>query len=100
MTSRSETARILERLFEKDVLDIHGVADWLEISRSSVNTLISIPEKAFPAPIYELRGKNRHPVRYWWKLDIENWKNSRSQSKSSKTVKSKNIKSSARNQAT
>jgi len=84
MTSKSETAQILAQLFEKDVLDIHGVAEMLNISRSSVNTLISLPRKSFPAPLFELRGEKRHPIRYWWREDVEMWRNSRRRSNADK----------------
>ena len=89
-TSRSEVQRLLERLLDRDVLDIHGVARTLGISRSSVNTLIALEEKGFPAPLYESTGENRHPVRLWWRADIEEWSESRPSSRtSSASVKSK-----------
>lgn len=74
MTSRSEAARLLKA----DVLDIHGVAKLLGISRSSVNTLIVRESAGFPTPIYESRGSERHPVRLWWRADIDQWDRSRS----------------------
>ena len=77
MTSRSEAARLLKA----DVLDIHGVAKLLGISRSSVNTLIVRDSAAFPRPIYESRGSERHPVRLWWRADIQEWEESRFSSK-------------------
>ena len=77
MTSRSEAARLLKA----DVLDIHGVAKLLGISRSSVNTLIVRDSAAFPRPIYESRGSERHPVRLWWRADIQEWEESRLSSK-------------------
>lgn len=77
MTSRSEAARLLKA----DVLDIHGVAKLLGISRSSVNTLIVRDSAAFPRPIYESRGSERHPVRLWWRADIQEWEESRLPSK-------------------
>ena len=77
MTSRSEAARLLKA----DVLDIHGVAKLLGISRSSVNTLIVRDSAAFPPPIYESRGSERHPVRLWWRADIQEWEESRLSSK-------------------
>lgn len=77
MTSRSEAARLLKA----DVLDIHGVAKLLGISRSSVNTLIVRGSAAFPRPIYESRGSERHPVRLWWRADIQEWEESRLSSK-------------------
>ena len=67
MTSRSEAARLLKA----EVLDIHGVVRLLGISRSSVNTLIVRESAAFPRPVYESRGSERHPVRLWWRADIE-----------------------------
>lgn len=73
MASRAEAARQLHRLLARDVLDIHGVADLLHIKRSSVNTLLVRKEASFPKPIYEVRGKNRHPIRLWWRADVENW---------------------------
>ena len=77
MTSRSEAARLLKA----EVLDIHGVARLLGISRSSVNTLIVRDSAAFPRPIYESRGSERHPVRLWWRADIQEWEESRLSSK-------------------
>ena len=70
MVTRRELAKALER----DVLDIHGVADLLAIKRSSVNTLLVLPESNFPAPIYETSGEGRRPVRLWYRADIEQWK--------------------------
>lgn len=78
MTSRAEVARLLKT----EVLDIHGVAKFLGISRSSVNTLIVRGSADFPRPVYESRGSERHPVRLWWRLDIEEWEASRSSHKS------------------
>lgn len=78
MTSRSEAAKLLK----SEVLDIHGVGKLLGISRSSVNTLIVRDSAAFPRPIYESRGSERHPVRLWWKADIEEWEASRMNFKS------------------
>ena len=78
MTSRSEAAKLLET----EVLDIHGVGKLLGISRSSVNTLIVRDSADFPRPIYESRGSERHPVRLWWRADIEQWESSRSSLKS------------------
>ena len=92
MASRIEVERLLGRLLDKDVLDIHAVADLLGITRSSVNTLIAIEEKGFPAPIFESRGKKRHPLRLWWRADIEKWSESRPSSRSSASVKSKSKK--------
>jgi predicted DNA-binding transcriptional regulator AlpA len=74
MTSRAEAARLLRT----EVLDIHGVAKLLGISRSSVNTLIVRDSAGFPRPIYESRGSERHPVRLWWRADIDEWERSRS----------------------
>jgi hypothetical protein len=78
MTSRNEAARLLKA----EVLDIHGVGKLLGISRSSVNTLIVRESAAFPLPIYESRGSERHPVRLWWRADIEKWEASRTSLKS------------------
>jgi predicted DNA-binding transcriptional regulator AlpA len=78
MTSRSEAAKLLKT----EVLDIHGVGKILGVSRSSVNTLIVRESAAFPRPIYESRGSERHPVRLWWRADIEEWERSRSSQKS------------------
>lgn len=78
MTSRSEAARLLKA----EVLDIHGVAKLLGISRSSVNTLIVRESAGFPRPIYESRGSERHPVRLWWRADVQEWESSRSGQKS------------------
>lgn len=83
MTSRSEAARLLKA----DVLDIHGVAKLLGISRSSVNTLIVRDSAAFPRPIYESRGSERHPVRLWWRADIQEWDSARSMQSSKGGVK-------------
>lgn len=77
MTSRSEAARLLKA----EVLDIHGVARFLGISRSSVNTLIVRESAGFPKPIYESRGSERHPVRLWWRADIQEWEDSRTTSR-------------------
>jgi len=77
MTSRAEAARLLKT----EVLDIHGVAKLLGISRSSVNTLIVRDSADFPRPIYESRGSERHPVRLWWRIDIQEWEESRLSSK-------------------
>jgi predicted DNA-binding transcriptional regulator AlpA len=77
MTSRAEAARLLKA----EVLDIHGVAKLLGISRSSVNTLIVRDSADFPRPIYESRGSERHPVRLWWRIDIQEWEESRLSSK-------------------
>ena len=77
MTSRAEAARLLKA----EVLDIHGVAKLLGISRSSVNTLIVRDIADFPRPIYESRGSERHPVRLWWRIDIQEWEESRLSSK-------------------
>lgn len=73
MTSRSEAAKLLKT----EVLDIHGVGKLLGISRSSVNTLIVRDSADFPRPIYESRGSERHPVRLWWRADIEEWESAR-----------------------
>lgn len=89
MASRTETERLLGRLLDKDVLDIHGVAQTLGISRSSVNTLIALEEKGFPAPLFESTGEKRHPLRLWWRADIEKWSESRPSSRTSASVKSK-----------
>jgi predicted DNA-binding transcriptional regulator AlpA len=78
MTSRADAARLLKA----EVLDIHGVAKLLGISRSSVNTLIVRDSAEFPRPIYESRGSERHPVRLWWRADIEKWEASRTSLKS------------------
>ena len=96
MASRAETERLLGRLLDNDVLEIHGVAELLGISRSSVNTLIALEDKGFPEPIFESRGKKRHPLRLWWREDIENWSASRPSSRtSSSSTKSKNKKGEA-----
>jgi predicted DNA-binding transcriptional regulator AlpA len=78
MTSRSEAVKLLKT----EVLDIHGVGKLLGISRSSVNTLIVRDSADFPRPIYESRGSERHPVRLWWRADIEQWETSRTSLKS------------------
>ena len=81
-TDKEETKKFLEAAFEKELFDIHGVSEFLNMSRSSVNTIISRKESNFPKPIYEskkenYKGKNRHPFRLWWAKDIENWLNAR-----------------------
>jgi predicted DNA-binding transcriptional regulator AlpA len=83
MTSRSEAARLLKA----NVLDIHGVAKLLGISRSSVNTLIVRSSTGFPQPLYESRGSERHPVRLWWRADIEEWELSRTSQRIKKGAK-------------
>ena len=81
MASRSEAIRQLQKLFDGDVLDIHGVAEIIQMRRSSVNTLLVRENSDFPSPIFELRGANRHPLRLWWREDIERWNSQRSSSK-------------------
>jgi predicted DNA-binding transcriptional regulator AlpA len=71
------TRHQLKRALSKEVLDIHGVAELLGIKRSSVNTLISKPEFNFPEPIYETSGEQRHPVRLWYRRDVEQWQQER-----------------------
>jgi predicted DNA-binding transcriptional regulator AlpA len=83
MASRSEAIRQLQKLFDGDVLDIHGVAELIQMRRSSVNTLIVRENSDFPEPIFELRGKNRHPLRLWWREDVERWLSQRSSSRQS-----------------
>ena len=83
MASRSEAIRQLQKLFDGDVLDIHGVADLMQMRRSSVNTLLVRDDSDFPKPIVELRGLNRHPLRLWWREDVENWLRQRSGSRQS-----------------
>jgi predicted DNA-binding transcriptional regulator AlpA len=78
MTSRSEAAKLLRA----EVLDIHAVAKFLGISRSSVNTLIVRASAEFPTPIYESRGSERHPIRLWWREDIEKWEAARTSQRS------------------
>jgi predicted DNA-binding transcriptional regulator AlpA len=63
----------VSQLLINSILDIHGVAELLGIKRSSVNTLISKPEFNFPEPIYETSGEQRHPVRLWYRKDVEEW---------------------------
>jgi predicted DNA-binding transcriptional regulator AlpA len=97
MASRTEVERLLERLLDQDVLDIHGVAQTLGISRSSVNTLIALEEKGFPAPLFESTGERRHPLRLWWRQDIEKWSENRPSSRSSSaSAKSKSRKGEAK----
>lgn len=69
MSSRTDVAALLAR----DVLDLHGVAALLDISRSSVNTLRVRRSARFPEPIYESAGSGRHPIRLWWRQDIVDW---------------------------
>jgi len=61
MASRAEATRQLQNLFDREVLDIHGVVELLGMQRSSINTLISRKGRDFPAPIYEVRGKDVTP---------------------------------------
>ncbi len=77
MTSRADAERQLRELLGREVLDIHGVAELLQMQRSSVNTLIVRPKTEFPAPIFELRGNVRHPLRLWWRADVEIWAQNR-----------------------
>jgi hypothetical protein len=81
MASRSEAIRQLQKLFEGDVLDIHGVAELIQMQRSSVNTLLVRESSDFPEPIFELRGKKRHPLRLWWREDVEIWLGNRPSSR-------------------
>ena len=74
MAWRSETTQQLQKLFDRDVLGIHGVVDLLGMQRSSINTLIVRKGTGFPEPIFEVRGKKRHPLRLWLREDIEIWK--------------------------
>jgi predicted DNA-binding transcriptional regulator AlpA len=87
MASRSEAIRQLQKLFDGDVLDIHGVAELMQMRRSSVNTLIVRENSDFPEPIFELRGKKRHPLRLWWREDVERWLAQRSSSKQTSNSK-------------
>ena len=73
MTTRAEVARILR----KEVLDIHGVADLTGMSRSSVNALMIRSSAGFPPPVYETSGDHRHPIRLWFRADIEEWDRTR-----------------------
>lgn len=73
MTTRTEVARILR----KEVLDIHGVADLTGMSRSSVNALMIRPSAGFPPPVYETSGDHRHPIRLWFRADVEEWDRTR-----------------------
>lgn len=79
---KEEAKKFLEATFGTELLDIHGVSEFLDMSRSSVNTLISRKESNFPKPIYKskkenYKGKSRNPFRLWWVEDIENWLDSR-----------------------
>jgi len=87
MASRSEAIRQLQKLFDGDVLDIHGVAELMQMRRSSVNTLIVRENSDFPEPIFELRGKKRHPLRLWWREDVERWLSQRSSSRQTSNLK-------------
>ncbi len=71
MTTRGE----LKRILKSEVLDIHGVARLLGVSRSSVNVLLVRPSSEFPEPIYTSKGEGsaRQHVRLWWREDIEIW---------------------------
>ena len=81
MASRSEATRQLQKLFDREVLDIHGVAELIQMQRSSVNTLLVRESSDFPEPIFELRGKKRHPSRLWWREDVEIWLGNRPSSR-------------------
>jgi|688.fasta_scaffold200918_2 hypothetical protein len=83
MASRTESVRQLQKLFQGDVLDIHGVAELVNMQRSSINTLLVRESSGFPEPIFELRGKKRHPLRLWWREDIETWNSQRTSSRDS-----------------
>ena len=74
MASRSKATGQLHRLFDQEVLDIHGVAELLGMQRSSINTLIVRKGSTFPQPIFEVRGEKRHLLRLWSRADIEVWK--------------------------
>jgi predicted DNA-binding transcriptional regulator AlpA len=87
MASRSEAIRQLQKLFDGDVLDIHGVAELMQMRRSSVNTLIVRENSDFPEPIFELRGKKRHPLRLWWREDVVRWLSQRSSSRQTSNLK-------------
>lgn len=75
MVSREELADALRN----QIIDIHGVAHLLGMSRSSVNTLLVRPSSNFPPPVYETRGEGRHPVRLWLRSDVMEWHASRRQ---------------------
>lgn len=81
MASKTEAIRQLQKLFGGDVLDIHGVAQLIQMQRSSVNTLLTRESSDFPEPIFELRGKKRHPLRLWWREDVEIWLGNRPSSR-------------------
>ena len=87
MASRSEATRQLQKLFDREVLDIHGVAELIQMQRSSVNTLLVRESSDFPEPIFELRGKKRHPLRLWWREDIERWNAQRISSRDSSSTR-------------
>jgi hypothetical protein len=87
MASRSESVRQLQKLFQGDVLDIHGVAELVNMQRSSINTLLVRESSGFPEPIFELRGKKRHPLRLWWREDVERWLSQRSSSRQTSNSK-------------
>jgi predicted DNA-binding transcriptional regulator AlpA len=87
MASRSEATRQLQKLFDREVLDIHGVAELIQMQRSSVNTLIVRENSDFPEPIFELRGKKRHPLRLWWREDVERWNAQRMSSRDSSNTR-------------
>lgn len=87
MASRAEAIRQLQKLFQGDVLDIHGVSELIGMQRSSINTLLVRPSSGFPEPIFELRGKKRHPLRLWWREDIERWNAERASSRESSNTR-------------
>lgn len=62
------------RILREEVLDTHGVAEYLNVPRSSVHTLIYRRRTTeFPMPVFETNGDHRHPVRLWAKKDIDAW---------------------------
>jgi len=67
----------LKRILRKDILDIHGIAAITGMSRSSINTLLVRRSAGFPDPIYETSGDHRHPVRLWYRKDVEEWQSKR-----------------------
>jgi predicted DNA-binding transcriptional regulator AlpA len=73
MVSRQQLGELLRR----EVVDIHGVAEILGMSRSSVNVLLIRPASKFPKPIYETKGDNRRPIRLWLRQEVIAWRDSR-----------------------
>lgn len=67
----------ISELLKKEIVDIHGVAEILGMSRSSVNVLLIRPSSKFPKPVYETSGTRRRPVRLWLRQEVISWRDRR-----------------------